>query len=506
MNNIDACIIDKVHFINLYNTYQQIVFIRLIMRTVPEDKIKQKLHELNPHWHLGKIDVDIGRLIKRRYFDLFFPLASQFSVTRAVILMGPRRVGKTVMLQQAIQEFIDKGKNPKDIVYIPIDVTVFYTYNLEDLIDFYKQAVGISDIADKIIIFDEVQSLDGWDRQLKTLVDQFKHTKFIASGSAAGALKRKSHESGAGRFVDFMLPPLTFCEYLELLNLTSSLILFNEYGNKATSSKDINKLNAEFINYLNYGGFPETIFNQDIRNDPTKFIRESIVDKVIQKDLPSIYGISNVRELDNFFHYLIYQTGNEISYQKLCEASGISKPTIVRYIEFLEAAFLIRVIKRVDENGTRMKRNDFLKVYLTNPSMYSALWGLLSNDDPDTLGHLVETAIFSQWVHDPTWIDRLYYSRFKRGDGEVDMVHLGQDLKINWCLEVKWSDLHVDRYNSELSSLLRFCEKNKIQKAHITTKSIHKNITTNNIELAFREAALVCFNIGHNLIYNSNLG
>ncbi|MBS0351440.1 MAG: AAA family ATPase [Proteobacteria bacterium] len=65
------------------------------------------------------------------------------------------------------------------------------------------------------VFFDEIQYLKNWEVHLKNLVDVHRQVKFVASGSAA-ALRRKSQESGAGRFTDFILPPLTFAEYLRL--------------------------------------------------------------------------------------------------------------------------------------------------------------------------------------------------------------------------------------------------------------------------------------------------
>ena len=63
------------------------------------------------------------------------------------------------------------------------------------------------------VFFDEIQYLKDWEISLKSLVDTYLNVKFIASGSAAAELKKRSNESGAGRFTDFSLPPLTFYEY-----------------------------------------------------------------------------------------------------------------------------------------------------------------------------------------------------------------------------------------------------------------------------------------------------
>ena len=185
--------------------------------------------------------------------------------------------------------------------------------------------LNIKSLARCVIIFDDIQYLKGWDVQLKILVDRYKQTKFVASGSAAGVLRRKSFESGVGRFTDFMLPPLMFCEYLNLLQLTNRLINIDSKSKKAISAKNIDNLNKEFICYLNYGGFPETITNKAIRSNPYQFVRQDIIDKVLLKDLPSLYGINDIQELNRLFEHLAYQTGNEISYESFSQVSVLLK-------------------------------------------------------------------------------------------------------------------------------------------------------------------------------------
>src|SRR5690606_5119747 len=114
-----------------------------------------------------------------------------------------------------------------------------------------------------------------WERHLKVLVDSFPNTRFIVSGSAAATLRMKSSESGAGRFHDFMLPPLTFQEFLHLQDL-QYLVQPSEIrykGKKVPFFKtiDIKELNEQFFSYLNYGGYPEVLFNDAIRNNMPRF-------------------------------------------------------------------------------------------------------------------------------------------------------------------------------------------------------------------------------------------
>jgi hypothetical protein len=145
-------------------------------------------------------------------------------------------------------------------------------------------------------------------------------------------------------------------------------------------SKDIAQLNENFVHYLNFGGYPEAVFSETIRQDPGQYIKSDIIDKVLLRDLPSLYGISDIQELNRLFTTLTYNSGNEVSLEGLSQSSGVSKNTIKRYLEYLEAAFLIRRVERIDQNAKKFKRAVCFKVYLTNPSMRAALFGQLDAD------------------------------------------------------------------------------------------------------------------------------
>src|SRR5690606_21803868 len=148
-------------------------------------------------------------------------------------------------------------------------------------------------------------------------------------------------------------------------------------------------LNREFVNYLNYGGYPEAVFSELIRSDSSRYIKSDIVDKVLLRDLPSLYGISDIQELNRLFTTIAYNTGNEITLEALAQSSGVAKNTLKRYLEYLEAAFLIKRVYRIDQNARRFERITSFKAYLTNPSMRAALFGYLGPDS-EAMGNLAE--------------------------------------------------------------------------------------------------------------------
>lgn len=473
---------------------------------IPTEKILERLRFENPWWKSNSIDPGVSGMKRRLYFNLIFPLVEDTSIRRALVLMGPRRVGKTVIMHHCIQQLLEQGTPATSIIFVGIDNPLYLNMGLEELLMMAARASGRESADGSFVFFDEIQYLKDWERHLKVLVDSFPNTRFIVSGSAAATLRMKSSESGAGRFHDFMLPPLTFQEFLHLQDL-QYLVQPSEirYKNKKVpffKTIDIKELNEQFFSYLNYGGYPEVLFNEAIRHNMPRFIKNDIIDKVLLRDLPSLYGIKDVQSLNRFFTYLAYNTGREFSTQKIAKDSGLRNDEIKRYMDYLEAAFLIKVVNKVDQNARYFKRVTGYKVFLTNPSLRTALFSPVLPTD-DEAGNIVETAIYAQWMHRED--TRLHYAKWKMGrkDGEVDMVMLDDgNLKPVWALEIKWSNRYVEKQN-ELKSLFAFCEQNKLSAALVTT--IDKQIQTekDGLELNFYPAALYAYVVGANTLKSS---
>lgn len=477
------------------------------LSSISEEQVIDRIRFENPWWTTGKTSPHIQEFNKRAYFGLFLPLVTE-KIRRAVVLMGPRRVGKTVMLHQCIQHLIDSKQEPRKICYISIENPYFHNIPLERLFELARKASGFSDYTGWFVVFDEIQYLKNWEVHLKSLVDSYPETKFMASGSAAAALRLKSNESGAGRFTEFMLPPLSFFEYIYLTGNEKLIHTRKEYKGiirdaSDIRSSDIKELNKHFIDYINFGGFPEVVLNETLKENPYRYIQSDIVDKVLLRDLPSLYGIEDVQELNSFFSFIAYNSGNEFSYESMTRLSGVDKITIKKYLTFLEAAFLIKVVHRVDNNAKRFKRANFFKIYLTNPALRSGLFSPITTTD-DAIGNMVETAVFSQWP-----ITQLFYARWN--DGEVDMVtiDLGK-LKPSAATEIKWSNRYIEK-PKELKSLLSFVKQNKLDKAVVTTIDKDGSLEIEGTTLYYVPTSLYCYWLGeltmtaNVLVYIANL-
>ena len=478
------------------------------MQEISLSEVVDSLLAENAWWDEGAVEDRYRRLPRRAYFGAFCNLLTQKDLRRAVVLMGPRRVGKTVLIQHAIQHLLDSGVDQKSILYVSIDTPTYTGLPLERFLKLFFERNGIDKIRTSFIFFDEVQYLKDWEVHLKVLVDRYPNTHFVASGSAAAALKLASQESGAGRFTDFMLPPLTFAEYLSFIGREDELISAEEDEEHIEyTTQNIKELNNEFINYLNFGGYPEAVFSPSARSNAARFIKSDIIDKVLLRDLPSLYGISNIQELNKLFTSVAYNTGNAVSLEKLSQSSGVSKPTISRYLDYLEAAFLIARVRRVDEKCATFAREREFKVYLTNPSMRAALFHPIT-DESDAMGNLAETAVFSQWFHSDAF-NKLYYARWKRSGrvrgtsenfGEVDMVFVNSAQSPIWAVEIKWTDrffYHPD----ELDGLVDFCKKNIGEESALATtktKSGVKNVS--GVIIDHVPCALHCYKVGKNTV------
>jgi uncharacterized protein len=472
---------------------------------IPQPMISQYLAEQNPWWTAASgADPDMAAWPRRAYFSTFVQLVRQRDVNRAVVVLGQRRVGKTVMLKQAVQSLLADGVPGTHILYAQLDLPMFSGESLDSLlrlfVGIHKHPAG----ALLWVMFDEIQYLAQWESHLKVLVDQHRNVRFVATGSAAAALRLKSRESGAGRFTDFILPPLTFAEYLDFADqshLVQSVATASSDEPQYTAP-DIAALNHEFINYLNYGGFPEAVMSPTVRQDPSRFLRADIVDKVLQKDLPSLFGIANTQELNRFFNLLAFNTGNELSPKNLCAATGLDHQRLGDYLEYLEAAYLIKRVHRIDDNARRMQRATTFKVYLTNPSLRTALFGRLRDDDP-AMGHMAETAIWSQWLHSASFIQTLHYARWKEGrsDLEVDLVGLNPGTqKPAFAVEIKWSDKAYSDW-AELRGLRLLASRHALARpAVVTTKTALGRVDMGGVAVHFVPSALHCYTVARNLL------
>lgn len=470
------------------------------MLQVSDKEIENRLRLDNPWWAAGgNIDADYAAFPRRAYLAPFERLVRESDANRAVVLMGPRRVGKTILVYHTIQALLDgEHASGRDIFYLSLETPLLTGANLESLVVRFQKLFDRPTDTVLYVFFDEIQYLKNWEVHLKSLVDTYRNCRFVATGSAAAALKTKSAESGAGRFTEFVLPPLTFAEYLRFIGRENELIReYEDSGVLRYAARSIHLLNEEFINYLNFGGYPEAVFSDTVKSNPRRYIKSDIIDKVLLRDLPSLYGITDIQELNSLFNTLAYNTGQELSLASLSQTSHVAKNTLMRYLEYLEAAFLIKRMRRIDQDAAHFQRMTTFKLYLTNPTMRAALFGPV-NEQHEAMGQMAETAVFSQWLHNAAYVDALYYARWPRG--EVDLVSLDARQRPRFAVEVKWSDRPFEDMK-EIKGLIEFAGKHALARHPlVTTYSTHGEKTVGQTTVEFSPTSLHCYTVGKNTL------
>jgi len=457
------------------------------MKHVSNQQVAEHLQRLNPWWAGAGVDEELAKWRPRAYLEPVYQLLLEPGLRRAVVLLGPRRVGKTILIRHLIVHLLKDGVAAQRIAYVEMDHPLLHGQSLEVLVRLIEEMAPEGE-GTRYLFFDEIQSHKDWEKHLKPLVDHRPDLRILVSGSAAAALKRQSTESGAGRFTDFLLPPLTFSEYLHL-SPEPAAIFEEEPGTYVL--EDIEKLNEQFVDYINFGGYPELALSPLIRSNPARFVKSDIVDKVLLRDLPQLYGIQDIQELNALFAVLAFNTAEEVSLEKLAQHSGVAKPTIQRYVQYLEAAFLIKRVFRVDQDGKRYQRERHFKVYLTNSAMYTGLFGVRKPDEPE-FSHLVETALFAQRFHENA---RLNYARWGANNHEVDLVESSPALKPVAALEMKWSDKHLGKAES-LKGLIKFASQNRLPVVWATTRSQFGTLTVDGSKIRQWPAAVLAFSYG----------
>ena len=182
----------------------------------------------------------------------------------------------------------------------------------------------------------------------------------------------------------------------------------------------------------------------------------------------------------------------------MAQTSHVAKNTLTRYVEYLEAAFLIKRVRRIDADARHFKRMTSFKVYLTNPTMRAALFGPISEQD-EAVGQLAETAVFSQWLHNSAYIQSLYYARW--GKGEVDLVSLEPgSQRPRFAIEIKWSDRAVEN-PKELRQLALFAQRHELSRKPLATTYSHSgNVNVDGVEIELSPTALHCYTVARNTL------
>lgn len=417
------------------------------MAITSKEGILKVLMAYNPWWKTGAVNPKLSKVYKRFAFYEAMKRLDQTDIRRTVVLTGTRRVGKTTIQYQMIEELLKRGAQPQRIVFISMDHPMLKLSSFSDVLECYHENIYADQ--DAYYFFDEIQYAQDWDRWLKTIYDMQPDTQVVATGSASPALIKGNQESGAGRWSVIQVPTMSFYEYCELLGIEKPELpkKFRVTSMEKLSQQErtsimmqLSKVQNHFNRYLQVGGFPELV---QAENDlmAQQIMREDVVDKVLKRDLPSLYNIRNATELERIFLYLCNVSSEIVSIDAIAkELSGVSRPTVENYIRYLESANLIYQSWPVDLAGKKVLKAK-PKIYIADAAIRNAV---LMDDavlsDPVEMGRMVETAVYKHvaafYYQKATSVG---YYRGGRKDKEIDVVVEYPNIK-SILIEVKYRE------------------------------------------------------------------
>ena len=371
------------------------------MSIVNRENVLDLLYSYNYWWKTGFIQKDFVKPMHRFAYYEAYDCMMREDIRRSVILCGARRTGKTTIMYQAIAALLQAGVSPKNILFVSFDHPLLKLCSVNTVMETYRANISSGETV--YCFFDEIQYAADWNNWLKILYDTDPTIRIMATGSASPVLADKTSESGLGRWKIIHVPTLSFYEYCELLDISvpqlpqdiePTRLYVHDENEQRDILRKLSALQVHFIRYLQVGGFPELALSKDDFY-AQRVLREDIVDKALKRDIPAVYGIRNVADIERIFLYLCYNSSNIVNLQTMCkEMDGVSRTTIEKYIGYLENANLIYVSPLVTLDAKKVLKNRN-KIYIADAAMRNAV--LMNDDvtnDPEELGLIAETAVY----------------------------------------------------------------------------------------------------------------
>jgi uncharacterized protein len=272
---------------------------------------------------------DIEHIVKGKFFK-----------SKAIIISGPRQVGKTTLVRSIVNSFSEphiwfNGDEPSIS-------EVFNNISSGEL----KQLFG----KNKIVVIDEAQKINNIGVTLKIITDSFPEIQVVATGSSSFELANKLSEPLTGRKFEYFLFPISYDE------------MMNEHG----ILKERELLSQRLI----FGSYPEIINYPDDAQENLKWLSDSY----LYKDLLSMETIKKPSLLMKLLQALSWQVGNEVSYSELSHTIGSDPKTVEKYIDLLEKTYVVFRLQSLSRN-LRNELKKSRKVYFYDNGIRNSIIG-----------------------------------------------------------------------------------------------------------------------------------
>jgi predicted AAA+ superfamily ATPase len=361
--------------------------------------LREDIERFNEWWFTGKIRKELALPFKRYAFS---KILENLKERQVLIITGLRRVGKTTLLYQTIEKLLEI-EEPNKILYFSFEES---SANIKEVLDFYEKYIlkKVFEESGKVFIFlDEIQYCENWSSIIKQYYDLYPNIKFFISGSSSILISKEALDKLAGRFFFFELKPLTFFEFLEMKGVKN---LEPELFSR--------RIEAYFFDYLRKAGFPE-IVNWENEIKIAEYIKNTVIDRVILRDLPIIFKTRDIVLLEKIMKFILSNPGAIININSLSRDWGENKITISNYLKFLEISLLIKSLNNF--------RPAFLSISRKLRKYYPTTTSLIFSNSKEifekNFGAVLETYVVNN-------LNANYY--FKEGKREINIILKNEEL------------------------------------------------------------------------------
>jgi predicted AAA+ superfamily ATPase len=335
--------------------------------------------------------------------DLKDNLQRKFNMGKAIVLIGPRQVGKTTLVHALLKDIPFLFLDGDDSV-VAQTLAKANTETLKSIIGDYKY-----------IFIDEVQRIPNIGLKLKIIIDQIKDVQVIVSGSSAFDINNLTQEPLTGRKFEYHLYPISW----------------SEFENSVGYMKAQQQLELRLL----YGMYPDVINNFGNEYEVLK----NLVSSYLYKDVLSLAGIRKSDVLEKILQALAFQVGNEVSYNEIAQLVGVDKNTVNTYIDLLEKAFVIFRLNSYSKNlRNEIKANR--KIYFYDNGVRNMLIGNFNSlEFRQDKGALWENFLVSERLKQLSYANSLSRPYFWRttNQQEIDYIEINADAVT--AFEFKWS-------------------------------------------------------------------
>lgn len=355
--------------------------------------------------------------------ELFYTIQPQLYHKNAIVITGMRQVGKTTLMRQLFDDF--EGKRLWFDFDNPLDHMVFESIDYNSIYRELASRLGIENNERFLVCIDEIQNLPEITKIIKYLIDHYA-VKFIVTGSSNYYLRNLFPESLSGRKFLYILPVLSFREFLFFNGrITENQLSGNiEEVLKPKSKVEILQTKEFYSNYLEFGGFPEVVLTKD--PGLKKLILRNIFTSFFEKDIRVLAQLKDVKELRDLILLLAVRNGNLLDVTKISSELGVNRVKMYNYLEFLESIFFLKLLPKYSKSIDRSVVGG-KKVYFSDT-------GILNLVAKITEGQLFETAVANQLAY---YGELSFYN--KRNTSEIDFI-LNKEI----AFEVKQKALESD--------------------------------------------------------------